>query len=169
MLNARRLVGFVATALLATSLVACGDDSVSGNTDNNRPGVDTPVPAGSKLQHTGDCVGDINCPIDVTFNSSYPLKVKLVDGNNNPITGARVQFDLNAGDATGTTLNANQTQTDGEGFAEVSVRAAATQGVAEVVVKTPSDANVSPIKFVVGVSPKDSASYRVTFTHVGSL
>lgn len=168
MLNTRHLVGFFTAALLATTLVACGDDSVSGNTNNNdRPGADTPVPAGSRLQHTGDCAGEINCGIDVTFNSQYPLKVKLVDGNNNPIAGARIQFDLNVGDAAGTTLNANSTQTDSEGYGEVNIRAASTQGVANVVVSAPTDANVSPITFVAAINPKDAASYRVTFTHAG--
>ncbi len=169
MLNTRRFVGVLTAAFLVTSLVGCGDDAVSGtNNDNNRPGVDTPVPAGSKLTHTGDCAAQPNCAVDVTFNSSFPLKIQLRDGNNNPVFGARIQFDLTVGEAVGTTLNANSTQTNDEGFAEVTIRGAAVQGVAEVVVSAPADATVSPIKFVVGVSPKDSASYRVSFTHAGN-
>lgn len=169
MFNSRRLVGLLCGAVLVTSLAACGDDSVSGtNNDNNRPGVDTPVPAGSKLEHTGECAGDVNCGVDVTLNASYPLKVRLLDGNGNPVFGARVQFDLNVGDAVGTTLNANSTQTNDDGYAEVSVRAASTQGVAEVVVSAPGDATITPIKFVVGINPKDTATYRVSFTRAGT-
>lgn len=150
--------------------VACGDDTATtgNNNDNVLPGVDVPIPQGSKLQHTGTCAGQVNCQVDVTFNSARPLAVKLIDGNNSPVVGAAVRFELNAGNAVGTTLNATSSQTNSDGIAQVEIRAGAVTGVAEVVVTVPNDASIPPLKFVAGVQPKDSASYTVSFDHAGT-
>jgi len=159
-------------ALIAGLLLfgaACGDDPVATTPNNGTPpGVDVPIPQGSRLQHTGACAGQPNCQVDVTYNSSRPLAVKLVDGNNSPVIGAAIRFEINAGDAVGTTLNASSAQANSDGIAQVEIRAGAATGVAEVIVSVPGDASVPPIKFVAGIQPKDSASYAVSFDHAGT-
>ncbi len=158
--------------LFALTLAACGDDTVSAgpNNDNNNR-IDpnnVEIPEGSSLRHTGDCAGTPNCAVDLTFNSSRPLRVQLLNGNQNPIQGARIVFDLVPNDATDTTLDARTAQSDAEGFAEVNIRGGQVQGVAEVTVTVDNDDTIDPVQFVIGVSPKDSASYRVNFTHAGT-
>lgn len=158
--------------LLASSLaVACGDDTTesSGNNDNNTlpdPN-NVPVPQGSKLTHVGSCAGQINCAIDVTYSAASRLGVQLLDGDQNPISGARVDYNLQAGELTDTTLDALGSATDAEGMAAVNLRAGDTTGVVEVIVEVPGDNTVEPIKFVAAIGPKDSASYRVNFAHDG--
>lgn len=167
------LITRLSSALVASLLLfgaACGDDTV-GTSPNNMttpPGVDVPIPMGSKLQHTGQCAGQVNCQVDVTFNSSAPLQVRVTDGNGAPVVGAAVRYELSVGQAVGTSLNAASAQTNSDGIAQVEIRAGQATGAAEVIVSLPGDTSVAPVKFVAGVQPKDSASYSVTFEHAGT-
>ncbi len=155
--------------MLMMGAFACGDDEATPtNGENNLPDPNNvPVPQGSRLVHLDSCAGQISCAVDATFNTQVPLKVQLLDGNQNPITGARIDFELDPGEAAGTTLDARGAATDDEGMAQVTLRAGATTGVAEVDVVVPGDNSVEPIKFMGAVNPKDAASYRVNFTHDG--
>lgn len=154
---------------LSLALAACGDDeATSENNANNLPGPNNvTIPQGSKLLHTGSCAGKISCGIDATYNTQVKLRVQLLDGNQNPIAGARVDFELDAGDADGTTLDALGAASDANGMAEVTLRAGAKTGVAQINVVVPGDNSVEPIQFVAGINPKDAASYRVFFEHDG--
>lgn len=165
--NRLKFVSIVVAMMMA--LVACGDDEATPNGgENNLPAPNNvPVPEGSRLVHVGSCSGQISCAVDATFNTQSALRVQLLDGNQNPITGARIDFELEAGMAAGTTLDARGAASDNEGMAEVTLRAGATTGVAEVNVVVPGDNSVEPIKFIAAVNPKDAASYRVNFTHEG--
>ncbi len=154
--------------MTSLAFTACGDDTTSGGDNNVRnENNGTPVPMGSQLLHTGSCAGRPTCALDVTFNSEAPLRVQLVDGDGNPVNGARVEFALEANDAAGTTLDAASASTNSEGFAEVRIRAGSTIGVAQIVASTPSDTSVSPVSFSAAIAPKDSASYRINLTHRG--
>jgi hypothetical protein len=158
-------------ALLIAAGPACTDDETGGgNGDTNvQEQPDAEVPANSRLIHQNqECSeADPICAVDVTFTSQKTLAVLLVDGEGAPIPNARLTFELDAGEATGTTLSAANTQTDEAGLAEVDVRAGQAAGVASVTVAVPSEETVEPIRFVVGVSSKDAASYRVSFNHNG--
>lgn len=150
----------------------CGDDTTlidqTGENNNTRTPNNVPVPEGSKLRHTGDCAGQISCAVDVTFSAARRLPIELLDGDNNPISGAGIEYVLEANDAVGSTLTARTAPTDDSGLASVDLRAGTTQGVAEVTVRTTADERVEPIKFIVAVNSKDRASYRVNFNHNGT-
>lgn len=173
MLNWNRFRGVfpVAVVFLAILGMGCGDDTalINNQTENN---IQSPnniaIPAGARLIHTGSCAGQVNCAVDVTFSSSTPLKVELVDGNSNPIAGATIEFKLDVNDAAGSTLNARTAPSDANGLAEVEIRGGTTPGTAEVTVLAPSNESIEPIKFLVAVNSKDRASYRVNFNHSGN-
>ncbi len=162
---------WLAALLLAAAAPACTDDETGGpNSGTNvQEEPDAEVPENSRLIHQNSECSEAEpiCAVDVTFTSQKTLTVKLVDGDGAIIPNARLTFELDAGEAMGTTLSAANTQTDEEGLAEVDVRAGQAAGVASITVSVPSEETVEPIKFVVGVSSKDAASYRVSFNHNG--
>lgn len=157
---------------------ACGDctDGTAGNNNtNNRTEPETEVPEGSKLKHVADGGMDSCNPLqpicakNVTYSSSIPLAVQLVDGEDNPIDNTNINFELNAGTATGTTLSSAGAVTDAAGMAETSLRAGTTAGTAEIIVSAGgAESAVDPIKFIVAVNSKGASSYIITFNHRGN-
>jgi hypothetical protein len=167
-----RLYGMFGTALLCLVLVnGCTDDTGSvGMPATNNMRVDPPaeVPQNSKLVHLEPCVStQATCAVDLTFNSGGQLRVKLLNGSGDAVANASVTFDLDPREAQGTRLDASSAVTDASGIATLQIQAGQQEGVADVTVST-SNNTVTPINFLIGVSPKDAASYRVTFTHNGA-
>jgi hypothetical protein len=162
---------------IAVSGCANCTDNAGGNNNNsnNRQEPDTEVPQGSRLLHVADQTPDSCnpaqpiCAKNVTYSSQIPLKAQLVDGDDNPIENTTVNFELNAGMAEGTTLEAASAVTDDEGVAETALRAGTVAGTVEVVVSAGGEnSEVEPIKFVVAVNSKGASSYIITFSHSGS-
>ncbi len=153
----------------------CTDGTPSENNGtNNREEPMVEVPAGARLEHVAEGQTPCNpmaavCAKDVTFSSSIPLKVRLVDGDGTPIDNTNINFQLNAGNAAGTTLVSAGAATDAGGFAETEIRGGTTGGTAEVQVTAGGEqSSVAPIKFIVAVNSKGASSYTISFNHIGS-
>jgi hypothetical protein len=162
---------------IAVSGCANCTDGTPGNNNNsnNRQEPETEVPQGSRLLHVPDQSEDScsatqpTCAKNVTYSSQIPLKAQLVDGDDNPIDNTTINFELDAGMAEGTTLEAASAVSDGEGIAETALRAGNTAGTVEVTVTAGGEnSEVEPIQFVVAVNSKGASSYIVTFNHNGA-
>lgn len=166
----------LATLLGMSACSGCTDDTAGqNNTNNNRIEPDTEVPEGSRLEHVNDGGSDSCSPAqpicakNVTFSSNLSLRVRLVDAMGQPITNTAINYELNAGDAAGTTLTAASSPTDDSGFAQTDIRAGTTAGTAEVIVTAGgAESGVEPIKFVVAVNSKGASSYIISFNHNGT-
>jgi hypothetical protein len=164
----RRLAALVAMALSVSLFVGCTDDPTTGNNSNNiQPEDPSEVPEDGQLLHVApDCdPGSVSCLVDLTWSSSKPLMAKLVDADGEPIENAAVEFEMPRNEAEGTFLSAATVYTNEDGIAEVELQADTTSGSAEV---RASAEGLEPIKWVVGVSSKGSAAYRVMFEHAGN-
>lgn len=170
---ARWSAALLSMSLFATG-VACTDDPASQNNtpDENNSRMDDPKgepPAGSSLKHIDDgtCTpAETICTDDVTFNGGRKLKVQLIGGEGEPVTNTTVKFEILENDAGMTNLTAANAATDGEGIAEVDLRAGAMAGTVRVQAST-NDPNVNTVEFLISVNPKDAASFNVNFVEIG--
>jgi hypothetical protein len=167
-----RLLAFATSMLLVGA--ACTDDpGVTPGENNNdpRPGLNNPTidpPENSTLEHVDPCsAASPICSDSLTFGSGRPLRVLLRDGDGNPVENTSVRFEIESSDAEGSRLTAANSGTNGEGIAETSLTVGNDAGSVEVLVST-ADANVTPIRFVIAVSPKGQSSYNVEFTKIGT-
>ncbi|QDG54521.1 hypothetical protein FIV42_28385 [Persicimonas caeni] len=167
---ARRILAALMVSLLALGAVSCTDDPAQANNVNDNNRIDDPIepPDTGELLHVGpDCnEGQTNCVVDLTTLNEREIQAKLVDEDGQPVENALISFE-GTFDGTEISIGASSAYTDSNGIAKTTLSAGNVVGTGELVATTSQDA-IEPIKWVVGVSTKGSASYRVSFEHNGS-
>jgi hypothetical protein len=170
MLNARRIATALSLGLLAIAAVGCTDDPAMSNNTANNNRVEEPVeaPDNGELLHVDPCVpGQANCLVELTTNNARDLEVKLVDENGQPVEDALISFEPDLG-TSGITLGSANVYTNADGIAKTNVESGTDPGGAGTVTASTSNELVGTLKWTIGVSSKDSASYRVNFEHNGA-
>ena len=136
-----------------TGLDAGMDTGGGGGQDTGGGGSDTPIPGEPRLEF----VSDQN--IRLSFNASEEMQVRYVDGNENPIADARIEFSYDEVRANGSALRALTARTGDDGIAGVTLVAGGVPADFEVTASIRGDDSVSPITFFVRVTAKEAADY----------
>jgi hypothetical protein len=170
MLNLRRFATVLSLSLLAMAATSCTDDPAMANNVTNNNRVEEPVdaPDNGELSHVDPCVpGQDNCLVELSTHNARDLEVKLVDGDGQPVKDALINFEPSL-TGSGVTLGSAGTYTDANGIAKTTIESGASAGGAGTVTASTSNELVGTLKWTIGVSSKDSASYRVDFEHNGA-
>jgi hypothetical protein len=168
MIHAKRLIILLSVGLLGLTAFGCTDDPAQGTSkENNRPVDPVDAPDNGQLMHVDPCTpGQSNCVVELTTLNERVVEVLLVDDEGAPVSDALINFE---GTYTGTEITHSpaNSYTDEDGIAKTTLSAGNLVGAGELVASTNTE-SIEPVKWVVGVSSKDQASYRVHFDHNGS-
>jgi|GEM_PF-5123798 len=150
------------TTLVATaSMMACGDTSVSSNTQLTEERPEGPVGTpGVTNQYF--MVANGSASLEVSAGNTAPISVFLYNKQTgNPVAEETVQYEVLEGAEFGA-LSALNGYTDGDGMASVNLQTGEVTGAVKIKVSHPS---ANALEFTVNIMPAPAGSLDVRLTN----
>jgi hypothetical protein len=180
-----RLLGWAVSALFLVLLTSCAadpgagfvgtpdaggsrpdpprTDAGDGPAEDTGPGVDAgdvpvdPIPDSGTERLV--FVNDTDASIRLLLSSSVTLQARYLDERDEPIAGARIEFEILGGDPRGSRLRETSNRTSEEGIAEVTLLAGDRDALFNVRARVDGRPAVNTLTFQVTVRTKESADY----------